>query len=477
MATVQDKMCSWAKKIADGGQYKYKRWNSKDEKTKQCPICKNLTGKYKGWNCIGFAFACWKHGGGLKTNCNCGVINNSQWEDLLKAKTDADATKIAQKCIGIKEVKVIRNGGKAIPVSKLQKGDILGLYDGKTIRHIVLYVGNSKIAESTSAKTPNIGYGRKLATSMDKVAIRYTGANQEEPKKDNKMEKCIDISAWQGKVSVADFQKTGINNVILRSSYTTQSAFKMYEDKVFDNNIKNAYKAHKKIGIYHYSQATTATEAKKEAEFVLKTIAQYKEYISLPVWFDWEFGGRLSAYIARKRGKDGCKLICSAFCNTIKKAGYKTGVYANLSTLNAYLPSDLYKTWDIWVAQYHSRCDYKHPYKMWQYTSSGKVAGLSGRIDMNYLYKDAPEPEPKRSYGGKFPTLPKRGWFSSGDKGEQVKLLQKFLNWYGDYGLAVDGELGPKTIEAVRKFQGREKLKVDGAFGKESLKRAKVVRR
>ena len=291
------------------------------------------------------------------------------------------------------------------------------------------------------------------------------------------MEKCVDLSAWQGKISVADFQETGINNVILRSSYTTQRGFNLFKDKVFDNNIKNAYKAHKRIGIYHYSQAITEAEAKKEAEFVLKTIAPYKAYINLPVWFDWEFGGRLSSSVARKIGKDGCKKICSAFCSTIKKAGYKTGVYANLSTLNAYLPSDLYKTWSIWVAQYHSRCDYKHPYVMWQYSSSGRVPGLSGRIDMNYLYTSEPEPEPKRSYSGKFPVLPKRGWFTSGDKGEQVKLLQKFLNWYGDYGLAVDGEVGCKTIEAVRRYQGREKLKIDGAFGKECLKRAKVVQR
>ena len=75
------------------------------------------------------------------------------------------------------------------------------------------------------------------------------------------------------------------------------------------------------------------------------------------------------------------------------------------------------------------------------------------------------------------PKLPKRGWFSSGDRGEQVKLLQRFLNWYGHYGLAVDGIVGRKTIEAVRYYQGREKLKVDGAFGKDCLKRARTVQR
>lgn len=289
------------------------------------------------------------------------------------------------------------------------------------------------------------------------------------------MEKVIDISAWQGNVSVANFKKTGVRIVVLRSSYTTQKAFKMAVDKVFANNIKNAYKANIKVMIYHYSQATSETEAKKEAELVLKTIKPYASYVTMEVWFDWEFGGRLSAYIARKIGKQRCGQICDAFCRTIKAGGFRTGVYANLSTLNAYLPSDLYKRWSIWVAQYNSKCNYKHPYLMWQYTSSGKVNGIPGRIDMNYYYGDA-KPKPKTSYQGKLPTLPHRGWFSSGDKGEQVELLQKFLNWYGGYGLEVDGEVGRLTIYAVREYQGREKLKVDGAFGPECLKRAKAVR-
>lgn len=287
-------------------------------------------------------------------------------------------------------------------------------------------------------------------------------------------QKAIDISAWQGSVSVANFQKCGIKNIILRSSWTHQGSFKLDVDKVFAGNIKNAYKGGKAVGIYHYSQAISVDEAKKEAEFVVKTIKPYKSYISLPVFFDWEFGGRLSSSKAAKLGKKKCGDICKAFCKVIRAAGYKTGVYANLSTLNGYLPSDLYKDCPIWVAQYNSKCNYKHPHIMWQYSSGGSVKGIPGRIDMNYYYGNA-EPVSKTTYKGAFPTLPKRGWFASGDKGEEVKKLQKFLNWYGGYGLAVDGIIGRKTIDAVERYQGREKLRVDGCFGKESLKRAKVV--
>ena len=82
-----------------------------------------------------------------------------------------------------------------------------------------------------------------------------------------------------------------------------------------------------------------------------------------------------------------------------------------------------------------------------------------------------------KAYTGTFPTLPKRGYFKQGDTGTQVKNLQKFLNWYGGYGLVVDGDLGPKTIAAVKKFQTATKLTVDGLFGSKCLAKAKTVKK
>lgn len=294
------------------------------------------------------------------------------------------------------------------------------------------------------------------------------------------MEKCIDISNYQGVVPVPTFQKmnaNGIKNVIIRSSYTTGSKFKQYVDASFEKNIVNAYKAGMKIGIYHFSQAVSETEAIKEAEFTIKTIAKYKAYIRLPIAFDWEFYKRLNSSVARKMGTQRCGQICDAFCRTIRNAGYTPMVYANLSTLNGYLPVKLYQNWKIWVAEYASKCHYKHEKYMWQYTSKARVTGISGNVDMSYLYKVDDVTNNVTTYHGVLPKLPKRGWFSSGDKGEDVRRLQRFLNWYGGYGLDVDGEVGRQTINAVRRYQQNEGLAVDGAFGKDSLARAKTVRR
>lgn len=83
----------------------------------------------------------------------------------------------------------------------------------------------------------------------------------------------------------------------------------------------------------------------------------------------------------------------------------------------------------------------------------------------------------KKSYSGTFPTIPKRGYFKKGDKGEQVKNLQRFLNWYGGYGLVIDGIVGTKTIAAVKKFQKAADISVDGQFGSKSLSAAKNAKK
>lgn len=81
------------------------------------------------------------------------------------------------------------------------------------------------------------------------------------------------------------------------------------------------------------------------------------------------------------------------------------------------------------------------------------------------------------TYSGKFPKLPIRGYFKVGDKGTQVKNLQKFLNWYGNYKLDCDGILGSLTFKAVLDFQKKEKLEKDGLFGKNCLKKAKECKK
>ena len=135
---LQANMVAWAKKIAADNSYSYKRWVPSNKNTHLCPMCNPGSGK--GWNCIGFAFACWHHGGGLRSRCSCGVISDEVWNRILAAKTDAQATRMAAERIGVPVI-VIRNHGNVIPQSKIRAGDICACFKGNRCYHITFSIG------------------------------------------------------------------------------------------------------------------------------------------------------------------------------------------------------------------------------------------------------------------------------------------------------------------------------------------------
>lgn len=180
-STWVDNANAWARKIA-GEKYHYVRWKSGITATHTCPICNGRKyDNYYGWNCIGFAFAVWHHGGGLKNKCSCGVISSGkggQWDRLLK-DSQATANANATKWTGV-PCTVIRNGGKALTRSMLKAGDILCMYNNGTAQHIIYYMGNGKFAESNSSGSADKHIRADLTLSNSwlskiKVAVRYTG--------------------------------------------------------------------------------------------------------------------------------------------------------------------------------------------------------------------------------------------------------------------------------------------------------------
>lgn len=109
---------------------------------------------------------------------------------------------------------------------------------------------------------------------------------------------------------------------------------------------------------------------------------------------------------------------------------------------------------------------------------------IDTRTKKSFWYSDKQEHretfggKPKKGYAGTFPRLiTAKGYMAKGDHGIDVTNLQKFLNWYDNYGIKADGIFGAKTDKAVRAFQDAEGLKVDGKFGKGSLAKAKAVKR
>lgn len=191
--------------------------------------------------------------------------------------------------------------------------------------------------------------------------------------------KGIDVSKHNGTIDWNKVKAAGVQFAMLRAGY---GRYDNQKDERFEANYKGATAAGIPVGAYHYSYATTAEQAKQEAEVFLGWIKG--KNLTYPVAFDIE---------DKKQANLGVSVISDiirAFCETVEAAGYYVVVYANKDWLTNRIDADCKSRYDIWLAQWTSKPTYTGSYGMWQYTSDGAVDGIAGRVDMNIAYKDYP---------------------------------------------------------------------------------------
>ena len=192
----------------------------------------------------------------------------------------------------------------------------------------------------------------------------------------------IDVSEHQGRIDWDAVKASGIDFAILRVGFGAPS-FGGRVDYQFNRNISECERLGIPYGVYVYSYAFDNQQAADEASMVIDCLSGHNP--RLPVYYDLED----KTIIADGR-QSGIASRAQTFCNKISSAGYKPGIYANLNWFNNILTDPVFKSgsWDHWIAQYNSQCHYTVSYSFWQYTSRGKVSGISGNVDMNYAYVD-----------------------------------------------------------------------------------------
>ena len=194
------------------------------------------------------------------------------------------------------------------------------------------------------------------------------------------MLKGIDVSEFQGTIDWAKVKNDGVEFAILKlgNIYDTDAN---YKDSKFDTNYKNARANGIKVGAYIYNYCNTVDNLKKGLEWFFEKIKDKK--LDLPIYIDMEDKSIAVETVETLTNQ------CNEFAKIAKQKGYKAGVYANLNWLKNELDPDKFdKDISVWVAQYNNECQYEGKYDIWQYTSDGKVNGISGRVDMNYLYNE-----------------------------------------------------------------------------------------
>lgn len=194
----------------------------------------------------------------------------------------------------------------------------------------------------------------------------------------------IDVSGWQGDIDWAKAKADGVEGVIIRLGYGEGNN----ADKKAQRNISECKRLGIPFGVYWYSYADTPSIAKEEGADVVAKLKQFgvnPSDLAYPVYYDlekWTWEGHKPPTDPNMYNN-----IVNNWYSALQSAGYKNlGVYSYTSYLQGPLKhADIYaKT--TWVAQYGARMGFDSfptNSRGWQYTSSGKVDGISGNVDMN----------------------------------------------------------------------------------------------
>lgn len=214
----------------------------------------------------------------------------------------------------------------------------------------------------------------------------------------------IDVSWWQAKnktttlLNWEEIHNAGIDFAFVRVGSRDSSSGSIYEDTAADSHIQAALENDINIGLYIFSQALTEKEAREEANFVLNQIDKYDWDVTLPIVIDREKGS-YNRLTAGKLSKTKETAVCQAFADTIVEAGYQASVYASYSWIKSYINTDDLTDCGIWIARYNNTttsntksgtayADVPYDYDFWQYSSTSRVDGYSGKLDTNFWYKD-----------------------------------------------------------------------------------------
>lgn len=187
----------------------------------------------------------------------------------------------------------------------------------------------------------------------------------------------IDVSIYQPNIDWAKASKQ-VSFAILKCGGSECGRF---EDRTFRYNLANGRANGVKLGAYFMGGKgfTSAEAGRADALYCLQIISGIS--FEFPVFIDFE--------LPTGATKQGNTDACIAFCETIRSAGYKTGIYASdISGFKERLDLSRLGAYDKWVARYGSKPQYVTDCDIWQYSSDGKIDGVNGRVDVNICYKD-----------------------------------------------------------------------------------------
>lgn len=195
-----------------------------------------------------------------------------------------------------------------------------------------------------------------------------------------------DISKHNGTVDIKRVRDAGYKRIGIRAGYGKNNV-----DQRYIANALSCFNLGVIVLLYWFSYAYTVAMAAAEAGYA---VAQARKYWkSCPIAFDFEYD---SVNYARKNGVRITKQLATdmaiAFLRTVKDAGYIPVIYTNRDYLNNYfdmgrITAELGTVY-VWYARYTSKLSATEidMADIWQFTSSGSIPGITGKVDINKFY-------------------------------------------------------------------------------------------
>ena len=201
----------------------------------------------------------------------------------------------------------------------------------------------------------------------------------------------IDVARYQGTIDWEKVASSGVDFAMVRLGYRGMEDREITEDSNARYNLQEGSKAGIPMGAYFFSTAVSVEEAIEEAQWAAQLMAGYP--VTYPVVYDCEgFDDPGSRQYGMPRGERTDAAL--AFLNTIEDLGYEGMFYASKNELETSWDMDrIQDAYKIWVAQYPAepypvteKSSYTGIHHMWQYTTEGRIDGISQSVDLNVAY-------------------------------------------------------------------------------------------
>ncbi len=190
----------------------------------------------------------------------------------------------------------------------------------------------------------------------------------------------IDVSSHQGDIDWEAVKADGVEFAFIRAVYRGYGTGKLVVDEKCIENIEGAQAAGIDVGVYVFSQAISKDEVLEEASTVIDLLKGYE--LQLPIVFDVEKVSDSEARTNTLSVEDRTNLTIG-FLNSIKNAGYDGMIYHNTEMGAMLIDLTQLTEYPKWFAGYNKEFYWPYEYQLWQYSESGTVKGIKGKVDLD----------------------------------------------------------------------------------------------